>query len=141
MGAIGGLSPIIVTLAVTDVATIQQIIEHGFAPTGSVASFAGWTVKVLVLMTIGGLVAFFYESETSKLKLLQIGIAAPAILTSMVNGANVSAKTAGLWGDRPRPVQVAQALTPGDEAPVVVLFQRKPSPFDCFVRGLIDRKC
>ncbi|MGE0745819.1 MAG: hypothetical protein AB7K86_11250 [Rhodospirillales bacterium] len=142
MGAMGGLLPIVVTLAVTDVVTIQQVINNGFAGTGSVASFAGWAVKVLMLMTIGGLVAYFYESETSRLKLLQIGIAAPAILTSMVNGANVAAKPVDVGEWRPAPAQYAAIARPGEVGPAIV-FQRKekPSPFDCFVRGLIDRKC
>jgi len=142
MGAMGGLLPIVVTLAVTDVVTIQQVINSGFAGSGSVASFAGWAVKVLMLMTIGGLVAYFYESETSRLKLLQIGIAAPAILTSMVNGANVAAKPVDVGEWRPAPAQYAAVVQPGEAGPAIV-FQRKekPSPFDCFVRGLIDRKC
>jgi len=142
LGAIGGLLPIVVTLAVADIVTIQQVIDSGFAGAGSVASFAGWTVKVLTLMTIGGMVAYFYESETSRLKLLQIGIAAPAILTSMVNGANVAARPVDLGAWRPASAQYAAVVMPGD-APAAIVFQRKdkPSPLDCFVRGLIDRKC
>jgi hypothetical protein len=87
LGALGAILPILVSLITVDLAPIID----GF---GSLTPgvYIGYGIRVLALLVVGGIVALINAATTSPLALLQIGVAAPALVTSLINGASPPAK-------------------------------------------------
>jgi len=75
---IGALMPLIMSLYYSDLAVFLQKIT----PT----IFFGYLIKVIILLVLGFLIGAFYRTETNRLKLFQLGIAAPAIVLGVING-------------------------------------------------------
>jgi hypothetical protein len=72
------------------VAASLLVVDYG----GLAANFAsyqvlGYAVKVLVLFGIGALVVYLNPKETNRLKVFQLGLGAPALILSVLNGTNV----------------------------------------------------
>lgn len=80
-GGLGALVPILLNLAVLD-------FEAVFSNLTTLA-ICGYLARVLVLFSIGAIVGWLYQSETDLKKVFQLGIAAPAVLTSLMNAKNV----------------------------------------------------
>lgn len=85
LGALGGISPIIISLLVVDVASL--INETGLM------DGIGLAIRFLVLIFIGGLVGYLHNKEEEPFKLFQLGIAAPALLTTAINGNSIASQT------------------------------------------------
>lgn len=81
VGAIGGISPIIISLLVVDIVAL-------FNETGMMDGI-GLTIRCLVLIFIGGLIGYLHQNEEEPFKLFQLGIAAPALLTTAINGNSI----------------------------------------------------
>lgn len=81
VGAIGGISPIIISLLVVDIVSL-------FNETGLVDGI-GLAIRFLVLVFIGGLIGYLHQNEDEPFKLFQLGIAAPALLTTAINGNSI----------------------------------------------------
>jgi hypothetical protein len=88
VGGLGGLLSIVVSQLSFDPASV---IEHIYliAP----ATYIGLGIKTIILIVLGGTFAAFTDGSTKPLTLLQIGIAAPALITSYINGTGVSGPT------------------------------------------------
>lgn len=82
IGAIGGISPIIISLLVVDVISLYK-------ETGLIDGI-GLGIRFLVLIFIGGLVGYLHQNEQEPFKLFQLGIAAPALLTTAINGNSIT---------------------------------------------------
>ena len=83
LGALGGLLPLLVTLLAIDLAPIidnPKLLSFG--------NYCGYGVKVLVLVFLGGIVALLNSEVRQPFALVQLGIAAPALVTSFINGAS-----------------------------------------------------
>lgn len=88
-GAAGGLLPIVLNVLVVDLAlTFQE---------ATTPAVLGFVVRVLVLLVIGALVGYAHRDERSAWKLVQLGVAAPALLTALVNGDQRTKKVALEW--------------------------------------------
>lgn len=85
LGALGGISPIIISLLVVDVPAL--ISETGLM------DGIGLAIRFLVLIFIGGLVGYLHNKEDEPFKLFQLGIAAPALLTTAINGNSIANQT------------------------------------------------
>jgi len=85
IGALGGISPIIISLLVVDITRL-------FSETG-VMDGIGLSIRFLVLIFIGGLIGYLHTKEEEPFKLFQLGIAAPALLTTAINGNSISNQT------------------------------------------------
>lgn len=141
LGALGGLAPVLVNLAVTDPTTVFV----GF----SLAVAAGYLARVAVLSSLGGLMAWLHPRERNALRLFEIGIIAPALVTAMMNGA--AAKSASGSGSRgggdafigalllPEPAYAAApqpAPRPSSADSVFSLRAPPETTMEKFVRGL-----
>lgn len=78
IGGAGALAPIILNLLVVDLNTT-------FANISSV-KVLGYLIRVGVLFLLGGAMAYFHKNEKSALRLLELGIIAPALFTGVLNG-------------------------------------------------------
>jgi hypothetical protein len=87
LGALGGLLPILVSLLTVDLA---PIIDHYSALTPG--NYIGYGIRVLVLLILGGTMALLNSEVKQPFSLVQLGIAAPALVTSFINGAPAAAK-------------------------------------------------
>jgi hypothetical protein len=79
IGGLGALAPILVSLLAVD-------LENVFEKATFWAVF-GYALRVVVLFSIGGLVAFLHREENDYFKLFELGIAAPALLTTLLSGS------------------------------------------------------
>ena len=82
IGGGGALLPLLVTLLAVD---ISQIVDSRTSLTLGV--YIGAILRYLVLFTLGGIVAWLNSDEDKPLKLVQLGIGAPAIISSLINAA------------------------------------------------------
>ncbi len=80
IGGGGALLPLLVTLLALD---LGPIIDHGWHL--SLGTYVGFVVRYLVLFALGGIVAVLNSDEIQPIKLMQLGIAAPALVSSYVN--------------------------------------------------------
>lgn len=78
IGGVGALTPIVLNLLVVDLKTT-------FATTTALV-LLGYLIRVVGLFYLGGLVAYFHKEEKSALKLFELGIVAPALITALMNG-------------------------------------------------------
>jgi hypothetical protein len=88
VGGLGGLLSIVVSLLSFDPASVVDNIH--LLTTGM---YVGYGIKTIILICLGGTFAAFTDGTTKPLTLLQIGIAAPALITSYINGTGVSGPT------------------------------------------------
>ncbi|WP_407192516.1 hypothetical protein [Bradyrhizobium sp. STM 3566] len=87
LGALGGLLPILVSLLTLDLA---PIIDHH--ETLTLGNYIGYGIRVCVLLTLGGTVAVLNNEVRQPFSLVQLGIAAPALVTSFINAAPAAAR-------------------------------------------------
>jgi hypothetical protein len=80
IGGGGALLPLLVTLLVVDLA---PLIDN--APHLTIGTYVGAAIRYLLLFAIGGVVAALNSDEIQPIKLVQLGIAAPALISSYVN--------------------------------------------------------
>jgi hypothetical protein len=78
IGGLGALAPIILNLLVVDLQTTFTNITF--------LVVFGYLIRVGVLFAIGGGMAYFHKDERNALKLFEIGIVAPALITALMNG-------------------------------------------------------
>ena len=89
LGALGGLLPILVSVLTVDLAPI--IDDHSALTLGN---YLGYGIRVIVLIVLGGTMALLNGEVTQPFSIVQLGIAAPALVTSFINGASPSAAPA-----------------------------------------------
>jgi cell division septation protein DedD len=82
IGALGGITPYILTLLIVDFASALRDFEF--------FDGVGLAVRCIVLVFAGALVAYFNKSEPDEFKLFQLGVAAPALLATGINGYSIS---------------------------------------------------
>ena len=80
IGGGGAMLPLLVTLLAVD---LGPLIDN--APHITVGTYVGAAIRYLVLFTIGGVVAALNSDEVQPIKLVQLGIAAPALISTYVN--------------------------------------------------------
>src|SRR5277367_3721758 len=82
IGGGGALLPVIATLLALD---LGSMIDHYKDYT--VGAYVGTTIRYALLFVLGGAVASLNYDEVQPIKLVQLGIAAPALVASYVNAA------------------------------------------------------
>ena len=82
LGALGGSLPILVSLASADLAAF---FDH--FSTLTTGNILGYCLKSIVLIVLGGTLAALNSEVTQPMSLVQLGIAAPALITSAINGS------------------------------------------------------
>ena len=151
IGAIGGITPYIVTLLVIDFKIALQDFSFydGF----------GLFVRCLVLISLGSLVAYLHQKEKEAFKVFQLGLWAPALIATAINGysqPNVPPRqeakppvqvNGALYLDNPHIHLISPAyasdskVNPAKSDYVNETSLKEPqiSGFDRFLRGLIGK--
>lgn len=81
------MTPVILNLLTIEAAVLSSL---------TIFVILGYLLRVSTLCFLGGLMAFFHKKQESALVLFQLGIVAPALVTGMINGANVHMPTGSL---------------------------------------------
>jgi hypothetical protein len=100
-GCLGALAPILVNLYVVDLQTTLA----NLLPLEAVS----YAVRVLALCISACVIVYLNNDEMRPAKLFQLGIMAPAMLTSMLNGAVIANKTPSSPTTTP-PAQILKGL-------------------------------
>ncbi|EJN13733.1 hypothetical protein PMI42_02719 [Bradyrhizobium sp. YR681] len=87
IGCLGALTPIITNLLVVDLNTTLTRL--------SVLEGMTYGIRLFALCAAACVVVYLNSDEERPVKLFQLGIMAPALLTSLINGAAISIKTTG----------------------------------------------
>ncbi|SAL07539.1 Sporulation related domain protein [Caballeronia calidae] len=82
IAGIGGIAPVLVSLVVVDLETLLLQI--------TVLTISAYVIKVSALFGIGGFVGWLNRKEHDVVKLFQLGIVAPALITTALNGGRVA---------------------------------------------------
>jgi hypothetical protein len=99
-GGIGALMPVLLTVISLDLA-VAFSNEAAF----TTANIIGIAIRYAGLFCIGGFIAYLHDDERKPFKLFEIGVAAPALITSLVaanavqnaNGSNMNGASAEAW--------------------------------------------
>ena len=81
IGGLGALTPIIMNLLVID-------LEVLFLNLTLFAVF-GYIIRVIILFYLGGMTAFLHKDEDSPVKIFELGIVAPALITALINAGQI----------------------------------------------------
>lgn len=81
IGGLGALTPVIINLLIVDLNVLLIKL--------TLFAFLGYIVRVVVLFYLGGLVAFLHKDENSPIKIFELGILAPALITAMINAGHI----------------------------------------------------
>jgi hypothetical protein len=136
-GGLGALAPTLISLAILDHMSVAEYITDIEEKT---PELGGYGFRVLALFVIGGLWAFFHRSEIEPLKLFQLGVVAPAMITGMINASNVSRQTPAdesAWLDIPFTLVSSAHAEETTQAPPPAPDQQ--SAVDQFINGLLGR--
>jgi hypothetical protein len=79
IGALGAATPLALNLVVVDLLTLSS-------PT--VLTAAGYAIRVAALIGLGTFIVFLNLDEERRLRIFQLGLAAPALVTALLNGFN-----------------------------------------------------
>lgn len=98
IGGMGALTPIVMNLLVVDFRVLLSDLTLG-----TWLVLLGYIVRVVVLFYLGGLVTFLHKDENSPIKLFELGIVAPALITGFLNASNIPdvPKTGGVTDGKP----------------------------------------
>ncbi len=81
IGGLGALTPVIMNLLAVDLPVLLVNV--------TALALAGYLIRVVILFYLGGVVAFLHKDEHSPIKLFELGIAAPALITAFLNAGHV----------------------------------------------------
>lgn len=81
IGGLGALTPIIMNLLVIDLEVL--LINLTFY------SVLGYSIRVIVLFYLGGLIAYLHKDEENVVKIFELGIVAPALITALLNAGQI----------------------------------------------------
>jgi len=81
IGGLGALTPIIMNLLVVELEVLLVKLTFFI--------ILGYAIRVMVLFYLGGIVAFLHKDEKSPVKIFELGIVAPALITALLNAAQI----------------------------------------------------
>ncbi|MDZ7332136.1 MAG: SPOR domain-containing protein [candidate division KSB1 bacterium] len=81
IGGLGALTPIIMNLLVVDLEVLLVKL--------TVFAVLGYAIRVLILFYLGGITAFLHKDENNPVKIFELGIVAPALITALINAGQI----------------------------------------------------
>ncbi len=85
LGGGGALMPVLVSFLAVDIgAALDNQVN---LTTGNII---GFSLRYIILFIVGGFVAYLHEDEQKPFKLFELGIAAPALITSLITAQGIS---------------------------------------------------
>jgi hypothetical protein len=136
LGGLGGLLPALATLVAVDLSSIATLVDKHEITEGL---FVGFAIRTIGLFVLGGIVAAVNSEETAPIALLQIGIAAPALVSAYVNGALLgkTGNEANATTPTPATYLITRAYAEPLQAPTLAPAQMMPAAFlEDVVRGV-----
>lgn len=85
LGGGGALMPVLVSLLTIDIGA--ALASDSSLTTGNIV---GLGIRYIILFAIGGIVAYLHEEESKPFKLFQLGMAAPALITSLITSQGIA---------------------------------------------------
>lgn len=79
LGGVGAVTPLALNLLVVDQLALGNL---------TILAFIGYALRVAVLVGLGSLVVYLNNDENNRVRIYQLGLAAPALVTALLNGAN-----------------------------------------------------
>ncbi|MDZ7264220.1 MAG: hypothetical protein ONB16_06515 [candidate division KSB1 bacterium] len=142
IGGLGALTPIILNLLVIELEVLLLKL--------TLFAVIGYLIRVIVLFYLGGLMAFLHKDENNPIKIFELGIVAPALITAMLNAGQIDVpRMKGQAENRPVsfnlliPAAQAQTATArNDSANIAVKTFSMPqeTPIQQIWRGLIGSR-
>ncbi len=87
LGGGGALMPVLVSFLAIDIGAALSDDENL-----TTANIVGIGIRYMILFIVGGVVAYLHEDERKPFKLFELGIAAPALITSLITAQAVAAQ-------------------------------------------------
>ena len=140
VGGIGGVAPLVVTVALADAVTLANYLERSVQDPGAIFGVVGYAVKAGLLFAIGAFWVWLQKCDISASKAFQRGLVAPGMIMVMLNAGNLhDSREPSLTSDHGAIsiIGTAYAQSSGEEK--VSIDDEKISPFDWFIRGLLGR--
>jgi len=81
IGGLGALTPVIMNLVAVDLEALLVKL--------TLLALIGYILRGLVLFFLGGVMAYLHKDENNRLKIFELGIVAPALITALINAGNV----------------------------------------------------
>jgi len=81
IGGLGALTPIIMNLLVIDLEVLLVKV--------TLFAVLGYLIRVIILFYLGGMTAFLHKDEDSPVKIFELGIVAPALITALINAGQI----------------------------------------------------
>lgn len=81
IGGLGALTPVIMNLLVIDLEVLLLNV--------TLFAVLGYTIRVIILFYLGGITAFLHKDEDSPVKIFELGIVAPALITALINAGQI----------------------------------------------------
>jgi len=81
IGGLGALTPIIMNLLVVDLEVLLVKL--------TLFAILGYTIRVIILFYLGGMTAFLHKDEDNSVKIFELGIVAPALITALINAGQI----------------------------------------------------
>ncbi len=88
--------PVLVSLLTIDIGAVLS--DESYLTTGNIIGIA---IRYLVLFGVGGIVAYLHEDEHKPFKIFELGIAAPALITSLITAQGISVNNKKVEESRP----------------------------------------
>ncbi len=82
IAGLGGVMPVLLSLVVIDLQTLLLNV--------TILTIVSYLIRVFALYTVGGVVGWLNRDERDPIKLFQLGIAAPALITAAINGGRIT---------------------------------------------------
>jgi hypothetical protein len=81
IGGFGALTPIIMNLLVIDLEVLLVKL--------TLFAVLGYIIRIIILFYLGGMTAFLHKDEDSPVKIFELGIVAPALITALINAGQI----------------------------------------------------
>ncbi len=81
IGGLGALTPVIMNLLVIDLEVLLVKL--------TIFAVLGYAIRVIILFYLGGITAFLHKDETNPVKIFELGIVAPALVTALINAGQI----------------------------------------------------
>lgn len=102
IGGGGALMPVLVSFLAIDIGAALSNEANLTTP-----NIIGIAIRYVILFIVGGVVAYLHEDENKPFKLFELGIAAPALITSLITAQGVVANTSNSSSDQASSVNIS----------------------------------
>ncbi len=102
IGGGGALMPVLVSFLAIDIGAALSNDANL-----STANVIGIAIRYVILFIVGGVVAYLHDDENKPFKLFELGIAAPALITSLITAQGVVANPSNTSGNQTASINIS----------------------------------